>query len=60
MVKVGMKLLLVYEFKDYGNLGILVCYDVRFFEFYWYFLNVGVEVLFILAVFIVYIGKDYW
>ncbi|MDE5095582.1 MAG: carbon-nitrogen hydrolase family protein, partial [Trichodesmium sp. St11_bin5] len=59
-VKAGMKLPSVYESKDYGNLGISVCYDVRFPELYRHLSNAGAEVLFIPAAFTAYTGKDHW
>ncbi|MGJ3247726.1 MAG: carbon-nitrogen hydrolase family protein [Elainellaceae cyanobacterium] len=50
----------VYPSKDLGNLGLSVCYDVRFPELYRYLSQMGAEVLFIPAAFTAYTGKDHW
>ncbi|MGB3513420.1 MAG: carbon-nitrogen hydrolase family protein [Microcoleaceae cyanobacterium] len=59
-VKAGTQLPQVYPSKDYGNLGISVCYDVRFPELYRHLSNCGAEVLFVPAAFTAYTGKDHW
>ena len=59
-VKAGTQLPSVYESQDYGNLGISVCYDIRFPELYRHLSNKGAEVLFIPAAFTAYTGKDHW
>ena len=59
-VKAGTQLPSVYPSKDYGNLGISVCYDVRFPELYRHLSSAGAEVLFVPAAFTAYTGKDHW
>lgn len=46
--------------KDLGNLGVSVCYDVRFPEFYRHLSQLGAEVLMVPAAFTAYTGKDHW
>jgi deaminated glutathione amidase len=50
----------VYPSKHFGNLGLSVCYDVRFPELYRHLSHMGAEVLFIPAAFTAYTGKDHW
>ncbi len=59
-VLAGMKLPSVTPSKDYGNLGLSVCYDVRFPELYRHLSQMGAEVLFVPAAFTAYTGKDHW
>ena len=59
-VKAGTKLPSVYKSKNYGNLGISICYDIRFSELYRHLSNTGAEVIFIPAAFTAYTGKDHW
>lgn len=59
-VRAGSQLPSVYKSQDYGNLGISVCYDIRFPELYRHLSNKGAEVLFIPAAFTAYTGKDHW
>ncbi len=59
-VKAGTKLPPVYSSKDYGNLGLSICYDVRFPELYRHLSKAGAEVLFVPAAFTAYTGKDHW
>lgn len=56
----GEKLPLVYKSKELGNLGLSVCYDVRFPELYRHLSTMGAEVLFVPAAFTAYTGKDHW
>lgn len=50
----------VYLSKDFGGLGLSVCYDVRFPELYRHLSHMGAEVLVIPAAFTAYTGKDHW
>lgn len=59
-VMAGTSLPTVYPTKEFGNLGLSVCYDVRFPELYRHLSNMGAEVLFVPAAFTAYTGKDHW
>jgi deaminated glutathione amidase len=59
-VLAGVHLPPVYPSKELGNLGLSVCYDVRFPELYRHLSQMGAEVLFIPAAFTAYTGKDHW
>ncbi|MBR8829343.1 MAG: carbon-nitrogen hydrolase family protein [Gomphosphaeria aponina SAG 52.96 = DSM 107014] len=59
-VMAGKDLPEVYFSEDLGNLGISICYDVRFPELYRHLSQKGAEVLFIPAAFTAYTGKDHW
>lgn len=59
-VLAGKALPSVYPSKELGNLGLSVCYDVRFPELYRHLSQMGAEVLFIPAAFTAYTGKDHW
>lgn len=59
-VLAGKQLPPVYPSKDLGNLGLSVCYDVRFPELYRHLSQMGAEVLIIPAAFTAYTGKDHW
>jgi predicted amidohydrolase len=59
-VLAGMQLPPIYPSKEYGNIGLSVCYDVRFPELYRHLSQMGAEVLFIPAAFTAYTGKDHW
>jgi len=50
----------VYHSEKYGNLGLSVCYDVRFPELYRYLSKNGANVLFVPAAFTAFTGKDHW
>lgn len=50
----------VYHSERLGNLGLSVCYDVRFPELYRYLADKGANVLFVPAAFTAYTGKDHW
>ncbi|MGF1495658.1 MAG: carbon-nitrogen hydrolase family protein [Elainellaceae cyanobacterium] len=56
----GTQLPPVHPSKDLGNLGLSVCYDVRFPELYRHLSQMGAEVLIIPAAFTAYTGKDHW
>ncbi|WP_416674760.1 carbon-nitrogen hydrolase family protein [Egbenema bharatensis] len=59
-VLAGLNLPPVYPSKEYGNLGLSVCYDVRFPELYRHLSQMGAEVLTVPAAFTAYTGKDHW
>lgn len=59
-VLAGIQLPPVYPSKELGNLGLSVCYDVRFPELYRHLSQMGANVLFIPAAFTAYTGKDHW
>lgn len=50
----------VYASEQFGNLGLSICYDVRFPELYRHLSAQGAEVLFIPAAFTAFTGKDHW
>jgi deaminated glutathione amidase len=50
----------VFYSEQLGNLGLSVCYDVRFPELYRYLANEGANVLFVPAAFTAFTGKDHW
>jgi predicted amidohydrolase len=50
----------VYANEELGNLGLSVCYDVRFPELYRHLSQNGAEILFVPAAFTAYTGKDHW
>ncbi|WP_353258285.1 carbon-nitrogen hydrolase family protein [Prochlorothrix hollandica] len=56
----GTKLPTVYPSEDLGNLGLSMCYDVRFPELYRHLSATGADVLFVPAAFTAYTGKDHW
>jgi len=59
-VLAGLRMPPVYPSKEFGNLGLSVCYDVRFPELYRHLSQMGAEVLFVPAAFTAYTGKDHW
>jgi predicted amidohydrolase len=59
-VLAGIQLPPVYPSKEFGHLGLSVCYDVRFPELYRHLSQMGAEVLIIPAAFTAYTGKDHW
>jgi len=50
----------IYHSDRLGNLGLSVCYDVRFPELYRHLALNGANVLFVPAAFTAYTGKDHW
>ncbi len=50
----------IYHSERLGNLGLSVCYDVRFPELYRYLSDNGANVLFVPAAFTAFTGKDHW
>ncbi|GAB4542763.1 MAG: carbon-nitrogen hydrolase family protein [Pleurocapsa sp.] len=59
-VMAGTSLPTIYVSEHLGNLGLSICYDVRFPELYRHLASKGVDVLFIPAAFTAYTGKDHW
>lgn len=59
-VMAGTAIPRVYHSEELGNIGISICYDVRFPELYRYLAKEGAEILFIPAAFTAYTGKDHW
>ena len=59
-VMAGNSLPGMYISEDLGNVGLSICYDVRFPELYRYLSSQGADVLFIPAAFTAYTGKDHW
>jgi predicted amidohydrolase len=59
-VLAGQNLPPVYSSEKLGNLGLSVCYDVRFPELYRHLADKGAEVLIIPATFTAFTGKDHW
>jgi deaminated glutathione amidase len=59
-VQAGTQLPVVYSSKELGNLGLSICYDVRFPELYRHLAYKGADVMFIPAAFTAYTGKDHW
>jgi deaminated glutathione amidase len=60
MVSSGQQMPPICPRKDLGNLGVSVCYDVRFPELYRHLSHMGAEVLMIPAAFTAFTGKDHW
>ncbi|MEM9805716.1 MAG: carbon-nitrogen hydrolase family protein [Cyanobacteria bacterium P01_D01_bin.56] len=56
----GQQLPSVCSTPHLGNLGISVCYDVRFPELYRHLSKSGAEVVTVPAAFTAYTGKDHW
>ena len=59
-VMAGTELPTVYSSEPLGNLGLSVCYDVRFPELYRHLAYKGADILFVPAAFTAYTGKDHW
>lgn len=59
-VLAGNRIPPVCPIKELGNIGLSVCYDVRFPEFYRSLTLAGANVLFVPAAFTAYTGKDHW
>ena len=59
-VMAGTQMPQVYPSNELGNLGLSVCYDVRFPELYRYLASKEADILFIPAAFTAYTGKDHW
>ncbi|MBW4642978.1 MAG: carbon-nitrogen hydrolase family protein [Goleter apudmare HA4340-LM2] len=59
-VMAGQQLPPVYFSEKFGNLGLSICYDVRFPELYRHLADKGSDVMFIPAAFTAFTGKDHW
>lgn len=59
-VQAGVELPTVYPSPELGNLGLSICYDVRFPELYRHLAYKGADILFVPAAFTAYTGKDHW
>ena len=59
-VMAGSQLPIVYDSAELGNLGLSICYDVRFPELYRHLAYKGADILFVPAAFTAYTGKDHW
>ena len=59
-VMAGEDLPSVYFSQDFGNIGLSVCYDVRFPELYRHLSLKGADVMFVPAAFTAFTGKDHW
>jgi predicted amidohydrolase len=59
-VMAGKHLPSVYCSEELGNIGLSVCYDVRFPELYRHIAYKGGEIVFIPAAFTAFTGKDHW
>ncbi|MEM6716428.1 MAG: carbon-nitrogen hydrolase family protein [Cyanobacteria bacterium P01_D01_bin.6] len=56
----GQNLPAIHPSKQFGHLGLSVCYDVRFPELYRHLSEMGAEVIMIPAAFTAFTGKDHW
>ncbi|WP_341525036.1 carbon-nitrogen hydrolase family protein [Nostoc sp. UHCC 0302] len=59
-VEPGNQLPPVHFSDKLGNLGLSICYDVRFPELYRHLAYKGADVLFVPAAFTAFTGKDHW
>jgi deaminated glutathione amidase len=59
-VMAGSELPDICSTEKLGNIGLSVCYDVRFPELYRYLSSKGADVLFVPAAFTAFTGKDHW
>jgi len=59
-VMAGETLPPIYSSNEWGNIGISICYDVRFPEVYRHLSHKGADVVFIPAAFTAFTGKDHW
>ncbi|AFY31223.1 carbon-nitrogen hydrolase family protein [Calothrix sp. PCC 7507] len=59
-VMAGQQLPPVYFSEKFGNLGLSICYDVRFPELYRHLSDKLADVLFVPAAFTAFTGKDHW
>lgn len=60
MVLAGQELPKVFHSPELGEIGLSVCYDVRFPELYRALSKEGANVLFVPAAFTAFTGKDHW
>jgi deaminated glutathione amidase len=59
-VMAGTQLPPVHFSEELGNIGLSVCYDVRFPELYRHIAYKGGDILFVPAAFTAFTGKDHW
>ncbi|MEM1370182.1 MAG: nitrilase-related carbon-nitrogen hydrolase, partial [Cyanobacteria bacterium P01_H01_bin.15] len=59
-VMAGSELPPVVEVEPFGKVGISICYDIRFPEFYRYLSKEGADLICIPAAFTAFTGKDHW
>ncbi|TAE56994.1 MAG: carbon-nitrogen hydrolase family protein [Nostocales cyanobacterium] len=59
-VMAGQSLPPVYCSETLGNIGLSICYDVRFPELYRHLAKQGTEIIFVPAAFTAFTGKDHW
>ncbi|MBF2066479.1 MAG: carbon-nitrogen hydrolase family protein [Calothrix sp. C42_A2020_038] len=59
-VMAGKELPQVCSTEKLGNIGLSVCYDVRFPELYRHMSHQGADILFVPAAFTAFTGKDHW
>ncbi|MEC4805307.1 MAG: carbon-nitrogen hydrolase family protein [Jaaginema sp. PMC 1079.18] len=59
-VMAGTQLPHLHHNERLGNIGLSVCYDVRFPELYRHLSQQGADILFVPAAFTAYTGKDHW
>ncbi|HLO85452.1 MAG TPA: carbon-nitrogen hydrolase family protein [Nostocaceae cyanobacterium] len=59
-VVAGQQLPAVYHSENLGNIGLSICYDVRFPELYRHLADKGADILFVPAAFTAFTGKDHW
>jgi predicted amidohydrolase len=60
MVLAGSHIPPIHPSKELGNIGLSVCYDVRFPELYRSLTQAGANILFVPAAFTAFTGKDHW
>lgn len=56
----GKHLPSVYVSQELGNIGVSICYDLRFPELYRHIANKGGNIIFVPAAFTAFTGKDHW
>ena len=56
----GTQLPSVYSSEKLGNIGLSVCYDVRFPELYRHLSEKATDIIFVPAAFTAFTGKDHW
>jgi predicted amidohydrolase len=59
-VMAGKELPPVHFSEQLGNIGLSICYDVRFPELYRHLADKGADVVFVPAAFTAFTGKDHW
>lgn len=59
-VVAGQQLPPIHVSEELGNIGLSICYDVRFPELYRHLSTKGVDIIFVPAAFTAFTGKDHW